>query len=442
MTQLGPFVKLSLDESALEKMFAAILARLDKHDQQFLDFEKQLNDRPTKQDLRDLNNSLLKEIDSRTDKLNKRIDELSENLNQKLKDLENNFDQRLQDMANMLNLTIMQKIDDIESRIPNSDTQINDFIDRLQAVEETTFNNGKKLHLTRDAVQQIASSICLLNNTNAVLDQTLPETLKAAINTIPNNFKQIMDQLAKLKDRVNTNTVKERTIERVTSALKPEAAPSEQSGQQGTVIDLSPYHPYPACVAHWRDPPDLPPTPEFMNIGEVVDYIYKLVPKLQAHLTAMQGKIVENAQDILGKVDKGLVEKMFEKFQAVIGEMAGRVDELKDCIEQTATRDEINSMVEDIFNSMSQGGQTAIGRVRCIACGREIPQVTGATTEEESNRMLGVPPNSIISGNKSAGQSNLGVLYSKRDGFDSAIIESPRSVRPFKPSTSRQKTPR
>ena len=439
MTQLGPFVKLSLDESALEKMFAAILARLDKHDEQLTDLQKQINERPTKQDLRDLNDSLLKTIDSRTDALNKRIDQLSDDLNKKLKDLENNFDQRLQDMANMLNLTIMQKIDDIESRIPTSDTQMADFIDRLQAVEETTFNNGKKLHLTRDAVQQIASSICLLNNTNAVLDQTLPETLKAAINTIPTQFKQIMDQLSKLKDRLNTNTVKERTIER---ALKPDAAHSEQQVQQGTIIDLSPYHPYPACVAHWRDPPDLPQTPEFMNIGEVVDYIYKLVPKLQAHLTAMQGKIVENAQDILGKVDKGLVEKMFEKFQAVIGEMAGRVDELKDCIEQTATRDEINGMVEDIFNSMSQGGQTAIGRVRCIACGREIPQVTGATTEEESNRMLGVPPNSLISGNKSAGQSNLGVLYSKRDGFDSAIIESPRSVRPFKPSTSRQKTPR
>ena len=121
--------------------------------------------------------------------------------------------------------------------------------------------------------------------------------------------------------------------------------------------------------------------------------------------------------------------------------MAGRVDELKDCIEQTATREEINGMVEDIFNNMSQGGQTAVGRVRCIACGREIPQVTGATTEEDATRMLGQPPNSFVTGSKQASSTSLGMLYSKRDGFDSNIIESPRSVRPFKPST-RQKTPR
>ena len=176
-----------------------------------------------------------------------------------------------------------------------------------------------------------------------------------------------------------------------------------------------------------------------MNIGEVVDYIYRMVPKLQAHLTAMQGKIVENANDILGKVDKSLVEKMFEKFQAVIGEMAGRVDELKDCIEETATRDEINAMIEDIFNSMTQGGQTAIGRVRCIACGREIPQVTGATSEEDATRMLGQPTNSYAG---KGGTTNLGLLYAKKDGMDSAIIESPRSIRPFKPQTARPKTPR
>jgi predicted sugar kinase len=101
-----------------------------------------------------------------------------------------------------------------------------------------------------------------------------------------------------------------------------------------------------------------------MNIGEVVDYVYRIVPKLQAHLTAMQSKIVENAADLLQKVDKSLVEKMFEKFQAVIGEIRGRVDELKNAVEQTATREEINEMLEEILNTLTQERQTTVGRMK------------------------------------------------------------------------------
>jgi hypothetical protein len=42
----------------------------------------------------------------------------------------------------------------------------------------------------------------------------------------------------------------------------------------------------------------------------------------------MKGKIIENATDLLRKVDKELVEK----FQSVIGEIRGRVDGLKNDI--------------------------------------------------------------------------------------------------------------
>ncbi|EAY07096.1 hypothetical protein TVAG_342600 [Trichomonas vaginalis G3] len=432
MQTIGRFVKLSLDDSALDRAFEQINTRIDRQEEMIHELQRQMKDRPTRSELKDVNDNLQKLIDDKNKETNKQIDTLIEGLENKLKDLETTLENRMLDTANMMNLTIQQKFDELENRNNNGDTKMSDFIERLQALEETTFNNGKKLHLTREAVQQIASSICYLNNTNAILDNTLPDTLKAAVGTVTTNFKDIFDQLNKLKDRVSNIALKERRA-------PPQVI--EKPVQQGNPldIDISNIHPYPSVTAHWRDAPDLPPINQFMNIGEVVDYIYRMVPKLQAHLTAMQGKIVENANDILGKVDKSLVEKMFEKFQAVIGEMAGRVDELKDCIEETATRDEINAMIEDIFNSMTQGGQTAIGRVRCIACGREIPQVTGATSEEDATRMLGQPTNSYAG---KGGTTNLGLLYAKKDGMDSAIIESPRSIRPFKPQTARPKTPR
>jgi hypothetical protein len=151
----------------------------------------------------------------------------------------------------------------------------------------------------------------------------------------------------------------------------------------------------------------------------------------------MHGKLVDNSADLLGKVDKSLVEKMFEKFQSVIGEIAGRVDELKDAVEQTATREEINDMVEDILNSLNQEGETAIGRVKCLTCGREIPQVAGAVTEYEAERFLGNAPNSIAFKPRIA---NVGVSFQTKDGFDGQIVESPRAVRPFR--HTRQSKPR
>lgn len=430
MAIIGPFVRLQLDESFLEKAFKQVTDRLDRHEEMILELQRLLKEKPDRTEIQELHNSISKEIESKTSEIYKKIDDLESRLNDKIKDLEENFENRLMDTANMLNLTMRQKFDDLEHRLPTGlGSQDNELTERLQTLEETVFNNGKKLHLTREAVQQIASAISLFNNTSAKLDNNLFDTLKKSVTSVTSNIQSLFAALAQLKDVVSAQTIIDRR------SNEPVTVAREGSND----FDITSIHPYPSMVAHWRDPPELPLIHPFLNMGEVVDYIYRLVPKLQAHLTAMQAKIVENASDILGKVDKSLVEKMFEKFQSVIGEMAGRVDELKDAIEQTATRDEINDMVEDILNSMNQEGQTAVGRMRCMACGREIPQVVGAITEDEAQRILGPPPNSQVYRGKT---SNYGVLYREKDGFDSGIVESPRSIRPFKPATRVKKQPK
>lgn len=429
----GTFVRLQLDESFLDKIFKQINNRLDKHEEMILELQRLLKEKPDRSELKDLHTAITKEIDAKADEIYQRIDNLESKINGKFRDLEENFENRLMDTANMLNLTMRQKFDDLERKMPTGNSANNEFTERLQNLEETVHDNKKKLQLQNEYVQQIASSISLFNNTSAKLDSNLFETLKKSVTSVNDNIKSLFDAITQLKDQVQAQSILEkRTVEPV--IIQQDQPPQINPNN----LDLSSVRPYPSMVAHWRDPPELPAIHPFLNICEVVDYIYRLVPKLQAHLTAMQGKIVENASDILGKVDKSLVEKMFEKFQSVIGEMAGRVDELKDCVEQTATRDEINEMVEDILNSMNQEGQTAVGRMRCMACGREIPQVVGAVTEEEAQRILGPAPNSQVY----RGKANVGVLYREKEGFDSGIVESPRSIRPFKPATRVRKQPK
>lgn len=446
MTGMGPYVRIQLDESFLDKAFKQIEIRLDKHEEMILELQKLLRDKADKTEVQDMRDSLSKEMDAKVNELNSRISALEAKFDLRIREVEENFENRLMDTANMLNLTMRQRFDDIESRMPNSTSQVSEFNDRLQTIEETVYANGKKLHLTRESVQHIASAVALFNSTTAALDNTLPDVLKKSVTSVTKNIEKLYDEIDKLRDKLQAQSIIQNkpvapvVIQHETSVIHA-AGESKQPD-----FDLSSIRPYPSMVAHWRDPPELPPIHPFLNMGEVVDYIYRLVPKLQAHLTAMQAKIVENAADIVGKVDKSLVEKMFEKFQSVIGEMAGRVDELREAVEETATRDEINEMVEDLFNSMNQEGQTAVGRVRCMACGREIPQVTGAITEDEAQRSLGPAPNSVAF--KARGAPPLGVVYQTKDGFDSTIVESPRSIRPFKPSrigvskTQKMRSPR
>lgn len=492
MTGLGPYVRIQLDESFLDKAFKQVEVKLDRHEEMILELQKLLRDKADRTELQQLQEALLNEINSRFNDINNQLIALDSKYEERFKQMEESFENRLVENANMVQLSMRQKLDDLEDKIPQSDeNKIDALIARVENAEENISSNGKKLQLTRSSVQQIATSIATLNSTQANLDNTLPDTLNKSIKSVKDQFSDLYNEIEKLKDKQQIQSIMERQTapppplvkipEKTKDTpppeiVKPQVAQSPRDSTsinktettivkqeppirqmqsprvEKTVIyretttpdyDLTEIHPYPSMTVHWRDPPDLPAIRPFVNIGEVVDYVYRLVPKLQAHLYAMHGKVVENTGELTSKVDKSLVEKMFEKFQNVIAEMKNHVDDLKEAVEQTATRDEINDIIEDLFNSLNCESQTAIGRVKCIACGREIQSVAGALTEQEAARLLGNAPNSYVQ-KMQGGSPPIGISYTNKDGFDSAIVESPKSVRPYKPSyvSKGRKSPR
>jgi hypothetical protein len=176
---------------------------------------------------------------------------------------------------------------------------------------------------------------------------------------------------------------------------------------------------------------------EFGDLGSFVDYFYQMMPKLQGHLTAMQEKLVHMDVALAAKIDRGFVERMFERFQGTVGELKNGFDNLRHALAQTATRNEINNIIDDLFGSLSTVSETSIGRVRCMACGREMTKVAGALTEAEIARALGIPPNSIACHTPTS--PGIGIAYQSREGFNSSIVESPRALRPFRPLHIRPK---
>lgn len=201
-----------------------------------------------------------------------------------------------------------------------------------------------------------------------------------------------------------------------------------QTRNSAPPYDLTKVRPYSEIQTHWQDRPRLPEIRPFLKIEEVVDHIYKVQPYIQAYLNSMHGKLLESSTQLQQKVDKNLVEKMFERMQGIVADINLALNRLKDEVQQTATRKEINGFIEELMKSTRSDAQTAVGRVRCIACGRETMQITGAMTEAEIERALGSnTPNSLVRG---VSNHKPGVSYSSTDGFDSAIVEEPRSKRP------------
>jgi predicted nuclease with TOPRIM domain len=400
-----------------------------------------------------------------------------------IKNLEDRFGQSLTDLERRLNAKIDSQFNHLQGMIEKDDGTLNELAERVSACEDEVQTNAKKVHLTRESLQHVANSYASFGKSRAVLDNTLPDTLKVSEDYINDTFARIFDEMDKLRDRQQMAAIIERSrppeqppqivVPLVQTATSPRITPTAQIAtsprdipqiqpaapspppvqvaptpkapvqvvkevprtiEKRTVIvqqtssepaiNFGELRPYPPVTAHWTETPTLPLITQFTGFPDLIDYIYRLVPKLQGHLNAMHGKLVKMNEDMLSKMDRGLVEKMFDQFQQVVHDIKTRVDDLKDALEQTATREEINRILEDLVNSLNMESETAIGTVKCIACGRDITKVTGSMTETEVDRVLGHAPYAIAQH-----VNPVRVSYSGQEGFDSAITESPRSVR-------------
>lgn len=321
-----------------------------------------------------------------------------------------------------------QNNNNINSNVNNNNNNSNSNSNNNNSNSNTNNNNSSNNNSSsnsNNSNDKTSDNVIPNNNKSIKLDENIYYILKEPISTVNDNFHSLSKQIKLLKEKIEAQQA---LIEKRPKEMIQITPKSQEPATHG--LDITSIHPYPAVVAHWRDPPELPAIHPFLNIGEVVDYIYRIVPRIQAHMTAMQGKIVENASEISNKAERILVEKMFEKIQSVISGLSKRVSELKEGYDQTPSRDEINSIVTSMVKMISQQSQTSIGRLKCIACGREIPQVTGAMSTDEALNALGPVSNSTVFHVNTP--SNVDVRYGDTDHFDSEIIEAPLSIRPNK----------
>lgn len=473
MNENHHYFNVILDESIIDKMFQQINARLDQHDKEIQELKLliQANNDNFSKFL-----SAKDEIEEKLNNNDKKIKEIDSKYDEKFIEADKNLDQRIVNLNVANGNQASQRIDDIEAAISKFSYENSNLLERISALEDEVDINAKKQLLTHESVQSIANGICLFNNTSPKLDSTLPDSLKNAISTVQEQIfalqhsivnenhasPSIISPLSSPRNSTLNNIIQEKSGNTFSNIAVKERSISgtpslnrigfkasisnrisdkdnqnkNETNDQIYFIDpnLATIRPKLGYNVKWTDPIKLPTINQFLKVSDIASYIYDLIPYLQAVLSALHDQVLNNSSVSENKISNNTVktdnDASIAKIKKVITELSGRMDELKDAVENTASREEINSVVEDLIKSMNFESQTAIGRVKCIACGREIPMVAGALTEEEAERILGMPPNSIAY--SSNGETDLS--FSGTHGFNSSIIETPRSVR--------RKTPR
>ena len=385
MSKMKDLFKLSFDDSAFQRVFQSFESRLNQHDELLMQLQRLLQEKASQKDL----------------------DALQESLR-------NEFSAQLKQLENALTARIDSKLEKLELFVREQVGGANEFADiakRMQGVEETAQNSAKTVNELKYHVQTIATSYGQLNKVPAPLGRNLERALKSSTDYVTNSFAKIMDELNKHQSEIED-------CKKSISEFKP------------VEMDLEDLNPQPNYVASWRDPPVLPEVEKFAAVKDAVGYVYELVPKLQGYMNAMHGRIVDTVDEMAGMLDKEGLERLLEKLRKAIVDMDDELSELKSGLRRNVTRADVIAMINEALG-LQTDVETSVGAVKCIACGREMVQVVGASSEADATRRLGTPVNSLtvpaVQGGGAVGQ-----MFSNADTLQTGIVEQPRSIRPFR----------
>jgi gas vesicle protein len=421
-----PLFKFSWDETGLSSFLTQVDEHLSRHDEEIAELRQLLHSRPTYSDIDRLRDDLRRESDqrfsdqqSKFDQLSHVLDEVNQSaqamksqlgdLTKTLSSFEQQFSDKLSSATAQLRDEMATAKSDVLHSLPRDPTlQINDLNGRLRLLETKSEGTAHGLRLANEHLRTVANSIALLNDTTTRLDGSLQETLGTATRKVRDDVRNLFDLVGGMKADVER--------------LQP------RSPRPTADADLLQLMLRPDAVADWRDPPELPRQRKFSKVSQVVDYDYEMVPKLQGYLNAMHDRLIETADTYPPRAEvQGVIDDLVKRIEECDREVAG----LRRAVARMVTRAEFAAFAKRMSDTDDPDGNTSIGRVKCIACGRDVIQITGAMTEREAMRQLGPAPTSLATGPRGMGQ-----IFANAAALDASLVESPRSVRAFKAGLS------
>jgi hypothetical protein len=422
------FFTFSWDESGLKHFLKQIGDHLSRHDQEIDELRRTLASKPDFADLdslRDLalgnaNEGKFNDLQDQITRLRRRHEDLNQadidlghridDLDAALTELETKFTTQLAEAVQQLRDEIAEsavrapEVQEVSISQPNDYSKdIMAITARMAAIEGDSQASKLVVSKCREDIDQLARALGTLESQKTAMESIFQRSLNGAVSKIVEALNHCIDCVRDLGLKVDA----------LAARVQAPRVPPEP--------DLYHLHLRPEIHPDWTQEPQLPKLTRFGKIAEAVDYKYAMVPKLQGYLSAIHNRLLETAD----------LYPTREEVQGVLDEILNKLDDLGDVrksLFRYVTKSDLASVLKRLGHDLDLDAPTAVGRVRCVACGRDVPQIAGAMTEREVIRSLGVPTNSI------AGKAGMGQLFSDSAEVDSAIVESPRSKRPFKAS--------
>lgn len=431
-----PETLIKVDYSVLFKYLNGINDHLKKHDEEIAELRSLLRNIPSLADISKVSNDLDGKLNKLKEELNNKIEDNAQILRSDMKTMKDDADKKIQTLSDRIDQLVNQfdelKSKDDEDRFKSLEDQLNQLKRKISDAESNkeTENKikdlGSKIDENRDYINTIATAYSMINNSSlsnsspqdSILGPSLKRTLYNTTDYVSRTLKKLLDQMKSLQSGLNQSkdapTIIENTREIDLSGLK----------FIGTEIPTK-----------FDETPQLPSLHKFNEVPEAIQYMYDSIPKLQGILKAIHSKVASINNTQSSDFDQDAFDKLSDTIRKALENMEAELNLLRNQTNKGLTRADVMRMIREMLDDgdYDDDQATAIGYVKCIACGREMKQVVGAMGENRAIRTLGAPPNSLATYNN-VGEKALTQMYSNADEINGSYYESPKSRRPKRQS--------
>lgn len=413
--------KLIFDDSGIRRVIDDIGKKLQIHDEQIEELQRLLKEEPSLSDLDKIRDDLQRSFEDKVNDLQKLYDDKVNNLQNHLDTLNDDLNKKFDDLHSE---TLANKVD--LTPLNNSIEEINK---KISTYESNIIKNADDINQTREFIQAQTNAYAGVMNKKAPLTDSLSSVLFDTTDFIKNKFKE-METMKKEIEELNNHGSR-----RIEVPL--------HNGDNNDITKLSLRGEFRPTIDM---PPVLPKPSKFDKLPQAVDYIYELEPVIQGHMYAMHDAIIDilkkvndikeqESQKVSARsVDTQKAENKFDailkRIQSALRNMSSDLDDLKKGVRSGLSKKEIIDLIEEALNNHEEPEtDSSIGALKCLACGRDVNKVKGASLEIDALKTLGAPPNSIMFQSSFMTPGYIQNVFSSDIAFENStghIVESPR----------------
>lgn len=410
----GGFLPLQLTLEPLQQILIELMELIKSQNGRIEKMEKERVDSSQLQDLKNLIDKNYNELSQKINDVGKDCKEassLAKDASDKVNSMLNDFD-KLREIVNSHDKTIKEvlspRADQNTKDIAEIKDMLNNLKDGVDGLSEKSKDHEQKISNHDGSIEDMKKEI---ENIKNQLENTKPRDNSPAKESASGNgsfvdledFEKLSRRLADLGTQVNK--IQADIIPRIDDEeLRNRIAALERGLQKG---DDDGYKPRPPSASSTKSRSlDNEMLSKLRSDVDVHEDRINGLDELRKLSEELKGKLAKLQADIDSRPDRGLIEKLFEKFKESMNNLADSIagkGKNKDSGKGFATLEDLKRLENLIKQVTLEFDEAAAARksTKCLSCGMGYKQVSGSIQDAETAAILGAAPiNHVVQGSE------------------------------------------